>query len=61
MPTPKPPVEGWDLIFIPLQMFDINEQVDNLINVPRIAQIAHRKRVVLSRRWKLRTEFQCQQ
>jgi len=26
----------WDLIFIPLQMFDINEQVDNLINVMSI-------------------------
>ncbi len=28
-------------------MFDINEQVDNVINVPWIAQIAHRERVVL--------------
>ncbi|CAK8999872.1 unnamed protein product [Durusdinium trenchii] len=27
----------WDLIFIPLQMFDINAEVDNLINVVSVA------------------------
>ncbi|CAK8999945.1 unnamed protein product [Durusdinium trenchii] len=26
---------SWDLIFIPLQMFDINAEVDNLINAPQ--------------------------